>query len=647
MGWWVMIGQMLAGRYLILKQLGAGGFSETYLARDRYLPRHPLCVVKWLKLSADCPISPETARRLFEGEARILGQLGQQNTQIPALLAYCSEAEQTYLVQEYIEGESLGTWVIEGRRLTSAGAIDLLLEVLPVLDYIHSQRIIHRDIKPNNLLRRQSDGKIVLIDFGAACCLAERASCALPDEEALAIGTPGYMPDEQQLGMAEFSTDLYALGISVIHLLTGIQPRQFQQDLISGELDWQTYVQNDLRQNSPYQNNAQEQSVASPFLEAAIAPPLVTFLDRMVRSRCHDRFVSAAAALTALKPLADQLKPGSKQQWAVKSRRKPLILKPLIALFALSLAAYLVYSKLSATSADVQLTLLREVPMSSSIKQMLISPDARTLITAGADRVLRLWSLPEGKLVRSLTGHQHLVTALYMSRDGRFLASSEANVIRLWNPVSGSLLQTFQANSHPVTAIAISSDAQNLISGSQDGTLQVWKLATGKLVRTLKTANAAITAIACGVAPNQIISASSNFQIQVWNLQTGERDRVFAGHQAAIVGLQVTDRRTLLSFGDDRTLVWDLESGALTQAFSQESAQPMTAAANQQHVVTVNQQGTIQVWAEQAGRFEWQASSQLGQGLEVVVSPDQQYLVSWQPNQRLQLWRFTPAAISR
>ena len=82
-----MIGQLLTGRYLILKTLGEGGFSETYLARDKYLPHHPLCVVKCLKLSPKSSISPETAKRLFATEARILDLLGQHHAQIPTLFA--------------------------------------------------------------------------------------------------------------------------------------------------------------------------------------------------------------------------------------------------------------------------------------------------------------------------------------------------------------------------------------------------------------------------------------------------------------------------------------------------------------------------------------------------------------------------------
>jgi serine/threonine protein kinase len=278
-----MIGQLLTGRYLILEKLGAGGFSETYLARDKYLPRHPLCVVKRLRLSSNHSISPETAQRLFEMEASVLERLGQHHTQIPTLFAYCHEQEQVYLVQEYVEGENLGRWFAQGQRLSSKTATKLLRELLPVLDFLHSRRVIHKDIKPSNLIRRKRDGKVVLIDFGAACILPEYPSHSPAESEdlSLVIGTPGYMSDEQQQGMPQLNSDLYALGMLVIHLLTGVHPREFKQDLISGEMDWHRYLG-----------------------EQTVEPKLIAILDRMVRVKPGDRYLLASDVLKDLRTLS-------------------------------------------------------------------------------------------------------------------------------------------------------------------------------------------------------------------------------------------------------------------------------------------------------------------------------------------------------
>lgn len=626
-----MIGHLLTGRYLILKKLGAGGFSETYLARDKYLPHHPLCVVKCLQLSSSSAITLETAQRLFETEARILDQLGQNHAQIPTLFAYCHEQDQVYQVQEYIDGENLGGWIAQKRRLTSAAAIELLLEVLPVLDYIHSLRVIHRDIKPSNLIRRRSDGKVILIDFGAACFLSEVDSNTRPDSEdtLLAIGTPGYMPDEQHLGMSQFNSDLYALGILVIQLLTGVSPQQFQQDLISGELNWQTYLS-----------------------EPAIDPALAAILDQMIRSHPNHRYQRAAEVLTALQALPTRTERAAKR-WFVSQRRRALqrVIKPAgaaIILIGLAGSGWIYHSHLTHTplmgshflssQPRVNLTLLHDLPVSFGIERLLIAPNNRVLVAAGSDHRLHLWSLADGAALRTLLGHTDRVTALAMSPDSHLLVSgSNDRTIRLWNADSGALLQTFETPA-AVTAIAMSPDANRIVSGSEDGTIRIWDQQTGALLQTLTISDAAITALSYGTTSSSLISASRD-RLQVWDLQTGQLHRTFAGHTASIVGLQVVDHHTLVSFGDDRALVWDLQKEELMQVCSDDSAKPVTASLNQQHMIAVDADGRIRVWARKAGRLVRDGSGELGRNLNVALSPDHVYLVSWRADQRLQIWQ--------
>jgi len=636
-----MIGHLLTGRYLILKKLGAGGFSETYLARDKYLPHHPLCVVKCLQLAPDSAITLETAQRLFETEARILDQLGQNHCQIPTLFAYCHEQDQVYQVQEYIDGESLRNWVAQKQRLTAAAAIELLLEVLPVLDYIHSQRVIHRDIKPSNLIRRRVDGKIVLIDFGAACFLSETDSNTKPETEdtPLAIGTPGYMPDEQHLGMSQLNSDLYALGILVIQLLTGVHPQQFQQDVISGELNWQTHLS-----------------------ELSINPDLLAILDQMIRSHPHHRYQQATDVLVALQalPLSDRpAKQGrASHHWFLSSRRQTLqrLIKPaaLTILLAGAIGSWLhhdqrIQSPLTGLQflwpqSQVALTLLHDLPVSFSVEQLLIAPNNRVVVAAGSDHALHLWSLTDGATLKTLPGHTNRVMSLAMSQDSRLLVSGSTDrTIRLWDVASGQLLQTFESPSS-VTAVALSPDAKRIVSGSKDGTIRIWDQQTAALLTTLTISEDEITALAYGTTASSLVSASRD-RLQVWDLQTGQLHRTFSGHTEPIVGLQVVDNQTLVSFGDDRTLVWDLQREELVQVCSEDSAKPVTASLNDQHMIAVDQDGRIRVWTREAGRLVQNGTGELGRNSNVALSPDHLYLVSWNPNHRLQVWQMHTTAI--
>ncbi|MGI2907604.1 protein kinase domain-containing protein [Tolypothrix sp. VBCCA 56010] len=223
-----MLGTILRKRYKIIEYLGSGGFGETYKAED--LERfNSLCVVKRLKPQLHKPDFFK-ARKLFNREAKTLLRLGEKHEQIPQLLAYFAENQEFYLVQEYVEGETLAQ-IIERKKILSESEVsNLLKDVLKILDYIHSKNVIHRDIKPANLIRRKKDNKIVLIDFGAVKEI-------LADPNTVIIGTPGYMPSEQSQGTPQFCSDIYALGIIGIQALTGLNPTKFTRNVDTDEIN--------------------------------------------------------------------------------------------------------------------------------------------------------------------------------------------------------------------------------------------------------------------------------------------------------------------------------------------------------------------------------------------------------------------------
>ncbi|NER95539.1 MAG: protein kinase [Symploca sp. SIO1B1] len=154
-----MSGQLLDGRYRIIQFLGAGGFGKTYIAEDTKL-YDARCVVKQLQPTSTDPTTLQVARRLFKSEAKILYQLG-NHEQIPRLLAYFEENQEFYLVQELIAGHDLSEELTPGKKLSESYVIALLQNLLETLAFVHQHHVIHRDIKPPNLIRRQQDGKIV------------------------------------------------------------------------------------------------------------------------------------------------------------------------------------------------------------------------------------------------------------------------------------------------------------------------------------------------------------------------------------------------------------------------------------------------------------------------------------------------------
>ncbi|NEQ39263.1 MAG: protein kinase [Okeania sp. SIO3I5] len=237
-----MTNRILRHRYQIISELGKGGFGTTYLAADQDLPNHPQCVVKQLTPSDPRPEVFQVAKTLFDKEAKTLQRLG-KHEQLPQLFAYFEEGGQFYLVQEFIEGNDLTKEIYPGKKFSEKQAIQLLTEILEVLKYVHEENVIHRDLKPQNIMRRKSDGKIVLIDFGA---VKEIKVLSLTGEgiitTTIAVGTPGYMPTEQAAGQPRFCSDIYAVGITIIAALTGMSANQLPKDDSTGEIIWKNQV---------------------------------------------------------------------------------------------------------------------------------------------------------------------------------------------------------------------------------------------------------------------------------------------------------------------------------------------------------------------------------------------------------------------
>lgn len=237
-------------RYLGVKSLGQGGFGATFLAVDTQLPGNPLCVIKQLRPSTNDPQIFQMAKELFEREAETLGRIG-NHPQVPRLLDYFEFNKSFYLVQEYVKGNNLQQEIKRNGPLSEAGVRQFLQEILPMLDYLHQQQVIHRDIKPANLIRREQDKKLVLIDFGAVKNKVNpQAAASTSDQTALtsfAIGTPGFAPPEQMALRPVYASDVYALGVTCIYLMTGKSPKELQYNQKTGEMMWREEV--DISEN--------------------------------------------------------------------------------------------------------------------------------------------------------------------------------------------------------------------------------------------------------------------------------------------------------------------------------------------------------------------------------------------------------------
>lgn len=215
---------LIAGRYEVLRPLGTGSFAQTLLARDVKLGRQVAVKVLHPRAASDWK-----AYELFEREAMVLRDLRHHGipTVHESFRAQWEGTEAAFLVMEYIAGTSLAELITQQRHLDAAAIAQLFVELLGVLEYLHTRvpPILHRDIKPANVIVRP-DGTPALVDFGAV-----RNVFMNPDESgSTVVGTYGYMPYEQTMGQASAASDLYALGATFLHLVTGRAPPEFMNE---------------------------------------------------------------------------------------------------------------------------------------------------------------------------------------------------------------------------------------------------------------------------------------------------------------------------------------------------------------------------------------------------------------------------------
>ena len=224
-------GDVIRGHYQIIRELGRGGFGVTYLVKDiDKLDKAAPVVIKRIRIpkhNQEGEARENNYLNNLEREAHTLSRLS--HDRIPQFLGRFKEENYFYIIQEYIEGQDLRKELGSDKILDEAEAREMLRGILGILDFVHQRQIIHRDIKPGNLIRRNSDHQLILIDFGAVKEIATRHTTSAGTVMTRVIGTPGYMPAEQLSGNPQFNSDIYAVGIIILQAITGLSAQEISE----------------------------------------------------------------------------------------------------------------------------------------------------------------------------------------------------------------------------------------------------------------------------------------------------------------------------------------------------------------------------------------------------------------------------------
>jgi WD40 repeat protein len=634
--------EFLRGRYRPVRLIGRGGFGRTYLAEDGDRLNAP-CVIKQFAPQTQGTKSFNKAVDLFNQEAVRLHDLG-EHPQIPALLAYFEHEHYLYLVQQFIDGKTLIQDLLERGPLDEAGIRDLLQDTLPVLDFIHRHNVIHRDITPTNLIRRDTDRRLFLIDFG----IAKRFGEALSPEPGTRIGTEGYAPIEQlRSGQAYPCSDLYSLGATCMHLITGCKPMDLY-DPMAGRWRWREVLAQQGR------NVSQELGI---------------ILDRLVLDAVGERFQTGHEVTEALNLLSTFK--GNVPGWVSQHNQGSLLRgsvfgdSPMTSSTAPLVSQPTSQSAPQIASAEVPPTVAPQVPPStprltsspapetalpspippaksrpsshqtasgssgpsltpasrtipwqcvrslyghtSWVTAVAFNPRTATLVSGSLDDSIKIWDLQAGDAVKTLPGHPRGVNDIRISTKGQVLVScGDDDTVKVWNLVAARLIHTLQGHVRDVTSVAIGHKGWILASGSKDKTIKLWKLDKGIPIRTLLGSPSAVRAVALLPDETGLLSGGLDNKVRLWDLKTGEMIRLFAGHVSPVNDVAVShDGLFVASASKDNTIViWSVGTGSIVHTLRghNHDVNSVAIAPDNRTIVSGSSDHTMKIWDARTGQ---------------------------------------------
>ncbi|WP_009632509.1 serine/threonine-protein kinase [Synechocystis sp. PCC 7509] len=656
----MMSGKLLKQRYQIVEILKTGGFCQTYLAKDIAQPNLPKCIIKQLSLpKSDRPNYFQ--KNVYQSLKREVKALKTLNTcdRVPQLLAYFEEDRQLYLVQKFIDGYSLAIEIYPGCCWSESRVIELLCEVLEILAVVHSYGFIHRNIKPSNLIRQNNTHRLVLIDFGAAKQTWQQMATEseknyptfVAKEATVAMGTPGYMPAEQERGTPRPSSDIYALGIMAIQALTGLSPTQLLIDSETGEILWQQH--------------------------AKVSREFADILSSMVSYHFKDRYQSAAEALNALQKTLVNLPISSTRQempapvianaplQKIATNPNVLKFKPSLSIifsaiaFVLTLLGgsyYLLQSPSSTLKAEKSLvtaapkvTLVHTLESHTNVVWCAVSSfDGQTLISSSGDKTIKVWNLLTGKLLRTLKSNSQPVLSVAISQSDRTIASgsySNNQAVNLWDFPTGTR-HNLKGDSNGVWSVAISPNERLLASSNQDGSIEVWNLRDRKLRYRLLGHLNAVWSVAISSDNQLLASASSDKTINLWDLRSRELLHTFSGHSDRVRTVAFSPNGQIIASGswDKSIKIWNVKTKALLSNLSGHSDRVNSVAIspNGQLLASGSDDGTIKLWDLPTGKLLQTLKQHFGNVNSVSFNPDGNILISGSGDQTIKIWSLKP-----
>ncbi|WP_427159131.1 protein kinase domain-containing protein [Aliinostoc sp. HNIBRCY26] len=517
--------QLFGRRYIIEKKLGEGGMGITYLAKNL---QGELRVIKTLSNTIlnnrDLKKHLTKIKQDFKEEALRLALC--RHSYIVEIETVFDEGDLPCMAMEYIKGEDLNKLITKKGALPEAEALQYIQQIGEALKLVHEKGLLHRDLKPGNIMLRADKPEVVLIDFGLARQF-------IPDKvlHHTEAWTPGYAPPEQYVNEAERGEyiDVYALAATLYSLLTGQFPMQAPARLLNDRLKPPKYFKPTV---SDRVNKAVMKGMK---LKYKLRPKSVQeFLDLLGAGIVASTQSVKSPVNTTPSWECAHIIPGISGKIALSPKGD-----------ILANVAGKVIHLFSSTTGELLRTLTGHI---WRVESLAISSDGQFLASTSISD-LQLWDVATGTEIRRLSGSVPSCGLVAISSDGQLLASTISRDIKLWDVATGREIRTLSGHSKSVNSVAISSDGQLLANGSDDKTIKLWNVATGREIRTLTGHSNSVNSVAISNDGQFLVSGGVYNAIKLWNVQTG-KEICTLSHFNSVCSVAFSPDGNLLAAGD-------------------------------------------------------------------------------------------------
>ena len=657
------VGQKL-GNYRLLRLLGRGGFAEVYLGEHLYLETTAAIKVLYARIASEDV-------EQFRAEAKTIARLVHPN--IVRVLDFGVSEATPFLVIDYAPNGTLRKRYPRGIRLPLATIINCVNQIADALQYAHEQHIVHRDVKPENMLIGRRN-EILLSDFGIALVAQTGHSESTQGVQDMA-GTVAYMAPEQIQAKAETASDQYALGIVVYEWLCGSRP--FQGSFTEVAVKHSLVPPPPLRTLLPGLPSAIEAVVMralekEPGKRYPTVKDFAIALERAYRevreqdasTRADGQEQDRQSAATMIFSQEDEI--GS-MPVLVQPATDPLLATS-VPLSEDSEATMqtpdLDYSHSTATiltepenaSAASKTPLIERSTSGTFTRRAIISGLAGasviglgglTWLALGKGMIFPMTgatpTTTQGGTLLTYAGHMGPVWSVRWSPDGKYLASASSDhTVQVWDAMTGIPAYIYNDHHDTVYGLAWSPDGKRIASASYDKTVRVWDATTGYYPIVYSGHNSWIWTVAWSPDGKYIASGGGDKVVQVWEAATGNVLTSYTGHDSFILSLAWSpDSKYVASASSDKTVqVWSAENGAVIYTYRPYSTAlwAVAWARDGKRIVSGSDDRTVQVWDALNGDHRYIYYGHTDFVYAVAWSPDGQYVVSGGDDKTAQVW---------